>query len=96
MFFPTPMFTRGRTADTKKRQILKSRLEAKRRYYSEKINFLTNGRPSPRLALLACRDAPASLRPLTRASSPGKGFVRACAKYYRSQLKKIEAELKKI
>ena len=84
-------FFGGRRMDVLTRQKLKTKLEARRRYYTEKLDFLTSKKISPRLARLACRDAPAPLRART-----GKGFIKACARYYRHELKRIDAELKKV
>ena len=91
MFLVPGFFFGDRPIDVLTRQRLKAKLEARRRYYTEKLDFLTSKKINPRLARLACRDAPAPLRART-----GKGFIKACARYYRHEVKRIDSQLKKI
>jgi len=95
MFFLNTFLPGKKAMDDREKQIVKQRLEARRRYYSEKLNYLSGKQVSPRLAVLTCRDAPAAIRP-TLCDKNSKNFIRACARYYQREVKKVNAQLKKI
>ncbi len=72
----------------------KIKLQNLQKYYTDKINYLTDFRGSKQLAILACRDAPTKL---TNRNSNfcQRSFVKSCLKHYKNKFNEIDRELKK-
>ncbi len=69
--------------------------QARRDYYESKIKCLMDMNLPPKLILLACWDAPVERTDLTSSFSR-KRFINKCLKYYKSKLKEIKKEEKKL
>ena len=96
MFFLSKLFALSDTSLNSKQKLKeKIRLQRLYKYYSGKLEYLSNKKISPQLALITCQDTPINRNSFTGKSGT-MNYIKSCKSFYKNKLKEVNSSIKKL